>query len=86
RAAHAIDQRSGAIVMDVARSGPAEAAGVQIGDGILTLGAHAVEDTQDVASALGTTAPGTTQALRILRGGVPHELHVTIGERPHDDE
>jgi S1-C subfamily serine protease len=86
RAAHSLAQRAGAIVLDVAARGPAEAAGVQIGDVILALGAQTVEDSHDVQLALGTAAPGTTQNLRILRGGSPHELRVTVGERPHGDE
>jgi serine protease DegQ len=86
RRAHAIEQRSGAIVMDVAAGGPAEAGGLQIGDVILAVGARAVEDSQDVQIALGGTAPGTKVALRVLRGGQPIEATVTVGERPNDGD
>jgi S1-C subfamily serine protease len=86
RTAHALAQRSGAIVMDVAAGGPADAGGVQLGDVILALGAHAVEDSHDVANALAATPPGSTVSLRVLRGGAPHELRVTVGERTRDDD
>ena len=86
RAARGIVQHSGAIVMGVAAKGPADTAGVQIGDVILALGETIVEDSEDVQRALGAAAAGTTQKLRVVRGGAVHELHVTIGERPHDDD
>jgi S1-C subfamily serine protease len=86
RATHGIAQRSGAIVLDVAAGGPAEAAGVQLGDVVLALGVHDVGDSHDVQRALANVAPGTSQTLRILRGGAPHALPVTIGERPADED
>jgi S1-C subfamily serine protease len=86
RAAHGIAQRSGAIVLDVAAGGPAEAAGVQLGDVILAFGAHEVGDSHDVQRALAIAVPGTAHTLRLLRGGAPHALPVTIGERPADED
>jgi S1-C subfamily serine protease len=86
RSARGIAQRSGAIVMGVAPDGPAYVAGVQLGDVILSLGETTVEDSEDVQRALGTASAGTVQTLRILRGGAPQDVRVTIGERPRDDD
>lgn len=86
RTPHALAQRSGAIVVDVATDGPAERAGLIIGDIILGLGLQTIEDSDDVQSALRHVGVGTTQTLRIVRGGEARELHVTIGERLHDDD
>jgi len=86
RAANGIAQRAGAIVVDVAPDGPADAAGVQLGDVILALGTQSVEGSDDVQRALGSSSVGTTQTLRIARGGRTHELPVRIGERPREDE
>jgi serine protease Do len=72
--------------MDVAAGGPADAGGMQLGDVILALGAQAIEDSHDVANALAATPPGSTASVRILRGGRPQELRVTVGERPSDDD
>ena len=86
RGALGIVQEAGAIVMDVAEGGPAEDAGVQIGDVILALGERTIEDSGDVQRALGATPPGTASRLRIVRGGTSHELEVTVGERSRDDD
>jgi len=86
RAASALTQRAGAIVVDVATDGPADRAGVFIGDVIVALGAQTVEDSDDVQRALGGQSVGSTQKLRVLRGGAVRDVSVTIGERPRDGE
>ena len=85
RAASGVTQRGGAIVVDVAADGPAERAGVTIGDVLLGLGGHDIEDSDDVQRALGGAHVGSVQTLRIARGGEARDLHVTIEERPRDD-
>jgi S1-C subfamily serine protease len=80
--ARALNQDAGAIVVDVAENGPAERAGVTIGDVVLGLGKHRIEGSDDVQHALGGDAVGSTQTLRVLRGGDLRELSVTIAERP----
>jgi S1-C subfamily serine protease len=86
RAAASVTQRSGAIVMGVAANGPAHAAGVQLGDVILALGNESIEDSHDVQHALASATVGSAHTLRVLRGGAPFDVRVTIGERPHDDD
>ena len=86
REAHGIEQRSGTIVLDVAPNGPAERAGVEIGDVLLALGNQTLEDSEDVQRVLASNAPGTKQRLTFLRGGTSHEIDVVIGERVRDDE
>jgi len=84
RGAHALQQRDGVIVIDVAAGGPAERGGMLIGDVLLALDGRAVEDSDDVQRALGTQSVGASLPVRVLRGGEPRTLTVTIGERPHD--
>jgi len=55
-----------------------------IGDVLLALDGRAVEDSDDVQRALGTQSVGASLPVRVLRGGEPRTLTVTIGERPHD--
>jgi S1-C subfamily serine protease len=86
REARGIAQRSGTIVLDVAPNGPAERAGVQIGDVLLALGNQTIEDSEDVQRVLAANAPGAKQRLTFLRGGTSHEIDVVIGERVRDDE
>ena len=84
RGAHALQQRDGVIVIDVAAGGPAERGGMLIGDVLLALDGRAVEDSDEVQRALGTQSVGASLPVRVLRGGEPRTLTVTIGERPHD--
>jgi serine protease DegQ len=86
RAANAIGGEGGLIVVDVASGGPADSAGVLIGDVIVSLGDERVEDADDLQRALRSDLVATTQVLRILRGGAAREFDVVIGERPHDDD
>jgi S1-C subfamily serine protease len=86
REARGIEQRSGTIVLDVAQRSPAERAGVEIGDVILALGTHRIEDSEDVQRVLGSSPPGTKQRLAFLRGGTAHEVEIVIGERARDDD
>jgi len=84
RASQGLAQSAGAIVVDVAACGPADAAGILIGDVLLALGNATIEDSDDVQRALGAATVGTVQRVRILRGGVVHELQATVGERPRE--
>lgn len=79
-------QDSAAIVVDVAPNGPADRAGAIIGDVIVALDAHAIEDSDDLQRALGGDSVGTTRALHVVRGGELRQLSITIGERPSDDD
>jgi len=80
------DQEAAAIVVDVAANGPADRAGVVIGDVIFGLGSAAIEDSDDLQRALGGDSVGTTRTLHVLRGGEAREVAITIGERPGDDD
>ncbi|MBC5800947.1 MAG: serine protease [Candidatus Eremiobacteraeota bacterium] len=82
RTAHGLVQRSAPIVVEVAPGGPAEHAGVTIGDVVLTLSASTIQDVDDLQNALARIALGSAQSLRILRGGEARELRVVVAEQP----
>jgi S1-C subfamily serine protease len=84
RASQGLKQTAGAIVIDVAPGEPADRAGLLIGDVLLAIGSAVVEDSDDVQRALGASSVGTTQTLRILRGGEAREVKATVGERPSE--
>jgi S1-C subfamily serine protease len=86
RAEHGIGSESAAIVVDVATGGPADRAGVVMGDVILALGEHAIEDADDLQRALAGDSVGAVRSLRILRAGTPRDLAVTVAERRRDDD
>jgi S1-C subfamily serine protease len=70
------------LVVAVTSGSPAAAAGVLIGDVLLDLDGHAIESPEDLLDLLAGDRVGRQATLRVLRGGTPVELAVTIGERP----
>ena len=71
---------AGLLVLDVSEGGPAEAAGVLVGDALVGLGEHAVADPHDLIAALADAA-GQASTLRVLRGGEPLDLSVDVATR-----
>jgi serine protease Do len=75
-------QDRGLLVMGVTPEGPADAAGVLIGDVILTLDRQPVGSTDELLNLLASDRVGHAVPVQILRGGEVREVTVTIGERP----
>lgn len=57
----------GVVVVEVRGGGPADAAGVRVGDVVLTVGGCPVQRGQDVAAALAGRKPGETVRLTVRR-------------------
>jgi serine protease DegQ len=74
----------GAIVLGVEPGSPAAAGGLIVGDIITALGGEPVADAAGVHAQLGSGSAGRELAVDVLRGGVPRQLRVTVGERPED--
>jgi len=72
----------GLLVIAATPGEPAAAAGVLVGDIILSLDGRTVETTDDLLGLLTGERVGQTVPLRVLRGGAARELPVTVGERP----
>lgn len=70
------------ILVSVESAGPAEKAGLFVGDVLLSLNGKPVTDTDSVQTLLDPDQIGTSINARILRGGVPTDVPVTVGERP----
>lgn len=73
---------TGVIVISIEGGGPAEQAGLFIGDILITLDGTPTTDTDAVQSLLGPERIGTPLAARIARGGAPVDVTITVGERP----
>lgn len=73
---------SGLIVVSVESGGPAEKAGILVGDIVVAIDGRRVTQTEDVQSALGSDRVGTAIPVQVIRGGSAAEIQVTIGERP----
>ena len=76
------DHHTGLIVLSVEKGGPAERAGLLVGDILITVAGESVSDTEDVQAALEGATVGQPVALGIARGGEPKQITVTVGERP----
>lgn len=74
-------QATGFVVVGVAEGGPAERAGLIVGDVILAIGGEPVVDEETLPASLLRLRPGTAASLAILRGGEPLDLAVTPGGR-----
>ncbi len=74
------EQRTGVIVLSVAPDGPAESAGILLGDVIAAIGGEPVTDTDDVQATL-RGAIGKELPVVIFRGGERAEIRIRVGER-----
>lgn len=72
----------GLIVLTLEPGGPAERAGVLIGDILVALEGQAVNNTDDIQAVLETRTVGTVVNASMFRGGEPRDVAITIGERP----
>jgi len=75
-----LPRSSGAFVSGVEPNGPAERAGVQAGDIVLTFNGKAIEQAGHLSRLAGSTAPGTSVTLGIWRKGKNHTVQVVTGE------
>ncbi len=77
-----LDNSRGAEVVDVVPGGPAEAAGVQVGDRITEVSGKEVAGSAELGGILRSLAPGTKAELSIVRDGSAETLTATLVERP----
>ena len=75
-------QSSGLLIVRVEPGSASESGGIIIGDILIALGGQPVGDVDDLQRLLGGSAVGQPAPIRVLRGGEPRDLTVTIGERP----
>jgi S1-C subfamily serine protease len=75
----------GLLVVTAAPGGPAEKGGVLVGDLIVALNGAPVERLGDLQNALDAENVGKPLKLRILRGGKPTDVTVTVAERTGDE-
>ena len=77
-----LEQRTAVIAVNVRSDSPAAAAGLVIGDIIVSVGGDPIAEPEDLVVVLRPDRVGQELTVRLLRGGEPRELRVTIGERP----
>lgn len=82
KSALSLASNGGVIVVNVEPDGPADKAGVLIGDVLVAIDGNPVSDTGNVQAMLGTQSVGKTLKVQLIRGGAPLEVALTVGERP----
>ncbi|HEU4647545.1 MAG TPA: trypsin-like peptidase domain-containing protein [Gemmatimonadales bacterium] len=82
RAALQLESGIGLVVVNVEPDGPADRAGVLLGDVIIAVDGTPVRDPADVLAALGPDRVGKPLTARVLRGGQPVAVTITVGRRP----
>jgi S1-C subfamily serine protease len=81
RSALGREQSHGLLVLWLEDGGPAQQAGLLVGDIIVAISGQAVGDADDLFAALGSDTVGKAVAVEVLRGGHPETVSVTVGER-----
>ncbi len=76
-----LSQQSGLLVVSVEPGSPAEVAGMYIGDVIVAINGAPTTDVDALRSQLSGDKLGQSVQVKLLRGGEPKELSVTVGER-----
>ncbi|HZS00859.1 MAG TPA: trypsin-like peptidase domain-containing protein [Chloroflexota bacterium] len=77
----ALSQESGLVVLGVEPGGPAERAGLLLGDILVGFAGAPIRDTDDLVAQLTSERIGTPQEARVVRGGELRQFAVTVGER-----
>ena len=70
------------LVVSVEPGGPSDAAGLALGDVLLSLDGTVLGDVGDLLARLAHDAVGRSLSLRLLRGGRAEERTIAIGVRP----
>ncbi len=81
-----LDQAKGSLVADASEGSPAAAAGLKPGDAILAVDGKKVADPHALASLIADMAPGTKVTVTYWRDGASHDVDVTLGTLPSDNQ
>ena len=74
-----LDRPRGALIAQVGKDSPAEQAGLEPGDVILSFAGEAIETSADLPHVVGLIAPGTKVVAVIFREGQEQDLTVEVG-------
>jgi S1-C subfamily serine protease len=75
-------QESGRMVMSLTQGGPADKAGLRVGDVLLSLDGHSASGPNALRAFMGADRIGTRIEVRLMRGGVVVSAQLTVAEPP----
>src|SRR5687768_5819563 len=79
-----LDRPRGALVNAVEKGSPADKAGVEATDIILSFDGKPVESSSDLPRIVGSTRPGSSSAVEVFRKGQTRKLNITVAELQED--
>jgi len=77
-----IPNETGVMVVNVEAGGPADKAGILLGDVLISFGATQLEGIEDLQSVSDSGVVGKSVNVGVIRAGNLKEVTVTVGERP----
>jgi serine protease Do len=80
-----VDEAKGALVADVVKDGPAEAAGLKQGDVIVEYDGKPVNDSAELPLLVARTPVGRTVTVKLLRDKQPMSVQVKVAELKEED-
>ena len=78
-----LPRRDGAIIAGIMRGGPAEKAGVKVGDILTSMDGKPVTNVTMMLNMISLLPPGSTARFRFLRDADEVEVPIVIGTRPN---
>ena len=78
----ALQNSAGILILNVEKDGPAERAGVMLGDVLISLNTTAMEKVEDLQSFCASGVIGKAVNARFIRAGALIEKSIVAGERP----
>ena len=72
----------GSIIAGLQRGGPADKAGLQVGDVVVAVNTKPVRNTSELLSNVAALSPGNQATLSLIRDGRKTQVLVTVAERP----
>ena len=77
-----LPQQNGVIIAGVVKDGPADKAGLKVGDILLNINKQTIKDTTQMLNIIASYSPGEKKTINLLREGKPTALNIEIGVRP----
>jgi serine protease Do len=70
------------VVLEVVSGSPADRAGIQPGDRVLSIGGKAMQRREQISRRIALLQPGTAVKIEVSRSGKNVELNATLEQRP----
>ncbi len=80
-----LDRPMGALISQLEPGGPAEKAGIKVGDVVVELDGREIGESADLPHVVGLIKPDTEVGVKLFREGKPRTLRVKVGKLGGDD-